>query len=443
MIIAQESTDNSPCRLLLGMANRHGLITGASGTGKTITLQTLAENFSRNGVPVFLSDAKGDLSGIMEPAIIGKGLQSRIDKMGLSDYNPQGYPVNLFDVFRNNGHGITTTIENIGAMLLARVLELNSTQTGVLNTVFRVCRESNILIYIIEDLRTALKLCYQNSDEISINYGNVSKASIGAIQRAALMLEDNGGNHFISDNVSDILSSFIKCNDDNLGYINILDSVELLKRPILYSVFMIWLLDQFYNNLPEQGDADKPKIVLFFDEAHLMFTDASKTMIRKIEQTVRLIRSKGVGLYFISQSPSDIPDSILAQLSNRIQHGLRAYTARDRKALKAASDSLPMEAGYNAMEAIQGLGIGEALVSCLDSKGAPTIARKALIMPPTSRIGPASQETLSELARERSVVYDDCHAMHYGNQQSLQGDVHSIRYSVFDRISDIIGLFGF
>lgn len=439
MIIAQDSTAQEPCRLLLGMANRHGLITGASGTGKTITLQTLAENFSRNGVPVFLSDAKGDLSGIMEPAIIGKGLQSRIDKMGLSDYNPQGYPVNLFDVFRNNGHGITTTIENIGAMLLARVLELNSTQTGVLNTVFRVCRESNILIYTIEDLRTALKLCYHNSDEISINYGNVSKASIGAIQRSALMLEDNGGNAFISDSVSNILESFIRIDDNTgYGYINILDSVELLKRPILYSVFMIWMLDQFYNNLPEQGDADKPKIVLFFDEAHLMFTDASKTMIRKIEQTVRLIRSKGVGLYFISQSPSDIPDSILAQLSNRIQHGLRAYTTRDRKALKSAADSLPMGIGYDAMEAIQSLGIGEALVSCLDSKGSPTMARKALVMPPTSRIGPASVETLEQLARERERIY----TMRHGSKRD-GNKYRENTYSIFDRISNIIGLFGF
>ncbi|MCW8944488.1 MAG: DUF853 domain-containing protein [Sedimenticola sp.] len=373
--------------LLPRMANRHGLIAGATGTGKTVTLQGLAESFSRLGVPVFLADVKGDLSGLAQPGKPHPKVQERLDQMPLDDFTFQGFPVTFWDIFGKQGHPVRTTISDMGPLLLARLLNLNDTQQGVLALVFRVADENGWLLLDIKDLRAILKFVAENAADFRTLYGNVSSASVGAIQRRLITLEDQGAKKLFGEpalNLQDLIQ-----NDDNgLGVINILAADQLMNSPQLYSTFLFWLLSELFEQMPEVGDQDKPKLVLFFDEAHLMFDDAPEALLDKIEQVVRLIRSKGVGVYFVTQNPLDIPDSVLGQLGNRVQHALRAYTAKDQKALRAAAQTFRDNPKLDTEQVISELGLGEALVSTLDSKGRPKIVERTLIRPPESQIGP-------------------------------------------------------
>ncbi|MCW8882599.1 MAG: DUF853 domain-containing protein [Sedimenticola sp.] len=373
--------------LLPRMANRHGLIAGATGTGKTVTLQGLAESFSRLGVPVFLADVKGDLSGLSQPGKPHPKVQERLDQMPLESFTFQGFPVTFWDIFGKQGHPVRTTISDMGPLLLARLLNLNDTQQGVLALVFRVADENGWLLLDLKDLRSILQFVAENAADFRTLYGNVSAASVGAIQRRLITLEDQGGKQLFGEpalNLQDLIQ-----NDDNgLGVINILAADQLMNSPQLYSTFLFWLLSELFEQLPEVGDQDKPKLVLFFDEAHLMFDDAPEALLDKIEQVVRLIRSKGVGVYFVTQNPLDIPDSVLGQLGNRVQHALRAYTAKDQKALRAAAQTFRDNPKLDTEQVISELGLGEALVSTLDQKGRPQIVQRTLIRPPESQIGP-------------------------------------------------------
>ncbi|TVT59120.1 MAG: DUF853 family protein [Sedimenticola thiotaurini] len=373
--------------LLPRMANRHGLIAGATGTGKTVTLQGLAESFSRLGVPVFLADVKGDLSGLSQPGKPHPKVRERLDQMPLESFTFQGFPVTFWDIFGKQGHPVRTTISDMGPLLLARLLNLNDTQQGVLALVFRVADENGWLLLDLKDLRSILQFVAENAADFRTLYGNVSAASVGAIQRRLITLEDQGGKQLFGEpalNLQDLIQ-----NDDNgLGVINILAADQLMNSPQLYSTFLFWLLSELFEQLPEVGDQDKPKLVLFFDEAHLMFDDAPEALLDKIEQVVRLIRSKGVGVYFVTQNPLDIPDSVLGQLGNRVQHALRAYTAKDQKALRAAAQTFRDNPKLDTEQVISELGLGEALVSTLDQKGRPQIVQRTLIRPPESQIGP-------------------------------------------------------
>ena len=373
--------------LLPRMANRQGLIAGATGTGKTVTLQGLAESFSRLGVPVFLADVKGDLSGLSQPGKPHPKVRERLDQMPLESFTFQGFPVTFWDIFGKQGHPVRTTISDMGPLLLARLLNLNDTQQGVLALVFRVADENGWLLLDLKDLRSILQFVAENAADFRTLYGNVSAASVGAIQRRLITLEDQGGKQLFGEpalNLQDLIQ-----NDDNgLGVINILAADQLMNSPQLYSTFLFWLLSELFEQLPEVGDQDKPKLVLFFDEAHLMFDDAPEALLDKIEQVVRLIRSKGVGVYFVTQNPLDIPDSVLGQLGNRVQHALRAYTAKDQKALRAAAQTFRDNPKLDTEQVISELGLGEALVSTLDQKGRPQIVQRTLIRPPESQIGP-------------------------------------------------------
>ena len=368
------------------MANRHGLITGASGSGKTITLKVMAESFSSMGVPVFLADIKGDLAGTCMPGEASEGLNKRLEKLGIENFNYKGFPVTFWDVFAKNGHPIRTTLQEIGPTILSRMLGLNETQEGVLAIVFKIAKESNYDIIDIKDLRLVLQYVAENSKDYSVNYGNVATQTVGTIQRSLLMLEEQGGDYFFGEPAIDI-NDFIKTNDAGLGNINILHAVELFKRPNLYACFLLWLLTTLNNKMPEVGDLDKPKMVFFFDEAHLLFNELPNYMLTQVVQIVKLIRSKGIGLYFISQSPTDVPDEILAQLGNKVQHTLRAYTPAEQKAIKAISNSFRSNPAFDTGEAIQALGTGEALVSFLSETGEPNIVEKATILPPQSMMG--------------------------------------------------------
>ena len=377
------------------MANRHGLIAGATGTGKTVTLQVLAENFSRLGIPVFLADIKGDLSGLLQAGAPHPKIDERIKRIGLNDYQAQGFPVQFWDLFGQQGVPVRATVTAMGYELLAQLLELNDTQTGVLMIMFKVAEIKKWLLLDLKDLRSSLLWLSDNYQQVSKEYGGIAASSIAAIQRRLLALDDAGGNHFFGEPALE-LQDFIQCTEEGMGHINILAGNQLIQKPTLYGTFLLWLLRELFKELPEVGDKDKPRFVFFFDEAHLLFDSASKALLQTIEQTVRLIRSKGVGVYFVSQNPSDIPDDVLGQLGNRIQHALRAYTPKDQKALKAAAQSFRANPAFDTQQSITELGVGEALVSVLDEKGTPTFVERILISPPRSRMGVADPEIVKQ-----------------------------------------------
>ena len=380
--------------LRLKYVNRHGLIAGATGTGKTVTLQILAEGFSKAGVPVFLSDVKGDLSGLAQAGSpqhkLHEKLIERAETIGLSDYDYEAFPVVFWDMFGQQGHPVRTTVIEMGPLLLSRLLQLNDTQEGVLNIVFRVAAEEGLALLDLKDLRAMLINIGERSKELSMAYGNVSTASVGAIQRRLLVLENQGADQFFGEPALE-LSDMIATTPGGQGRINILAADKLMQSPRLYATFLLWLLSELFEQLPEVGDPDKPKFVFFFDEAHLLFDDAPKALVDKVEQVARLIRSKGVGVYFVSQNPQDIPDDILGQLGNRVQHALRAFTPKDRKALKAAAETFRENPAFKTDKAILEVGVGEALVSTLEKKGVPSMVERTLIRPPSSQLGPIAE----------------------------------------------------
>lgn len=384
----------------LGLANRHGLIAGATGTGKTVTLQGLAESFSANGVPVFVADVKGDLSGIAMPGSPtfkhADKLEGRAKELGMDDYAYSDNPVVFWDLYGKQGHPIRTTITEMGPLLLARLLDLNDTQEGVLQIVFRHADDNGLLLLDFGDLQSMLQWANENAKELSGVYGNVSKASVGAIQRQLLSFEAQGADNFFGEPALEI-NDFIQCDDQGRGHVNVLAADQLMRSPKLYATFLLWLLAELFESLPEVGDPEKPKLVFFFDEAHLLFDDAPEALQDKIEQVVRLIRSKGVGVYFCTQNPIDIPEEVAGQLGNRVQHALRAFTPRDQRAIKAAAETFRINPDLDVEEAITELKVGEALVSTLDEDGAPTIVQRTLIKPPRSRLGPVT-------AKERMII---------------------------------------
>ncbi|MCP4409439.1 MAG: DUF853 family protein [Gammaproteobacteria bacterium] len=388
-----------PVHLLPKMANRHGLIAGATGTGKTVTLQVLAEGFSRLGVPVFLADVKGDLSGISRPGSPSPKFSERLAQLGLAEHAFAGFPVTLWDVYRKQGHPVRTTITDMGPLLLARLLNLNETQQGVLSLVFRVADDNGWLLLDIKDLRAMLRFVADHRAEFRTSYGNISPASIGAIQRRLISLEDQGGDLLFGEPDLQI-DDLIQTDEHGHGVINILAANQLMNAPQLYSTLLLWLLSELFEQLSEVGDRDKPRLVLFFDEAHLLFDDASKVLQDKIEQVVRLIRSKGVGVYFVSQNPLDIPVDVLGQLGNRVQHALRAFTPKDQKAVRSAAQTFRTNPDLETATAITELGVGEALVSTLDAKGQPSVVQRVLIAPPSSRIGPITAQERQALVAE-------------------------------------------
>ena len=377
--------------LLLKYGNRHGLIAGATGTGKTVTLQILAESFSNAGVPVFLADVKGDLSGLAEAGSpthkLHDKLIARSEQIGFDDYGYDAFPVMFWDVFGKKGHPIRTTVTEMGPLLLARLMELNDTQEGILNIAFAVAEDEGLALLDLKDLRAMLIFLGENAKTLSLEYGNISKASIGAIQRRLLVLENQGAEAFFGEPALE-LSDMIATTPDGRGWINLLAADELMHNPRLYATLLLWMLSELWEELPEVGDQEKPKFVFFFDEAHLLFKGAPKVLLEKVEQVARLIRSKGVGVYFISQSPADVPDDILGQLGNRVQHALRAFTPRDKKALRAAAQTFRQNPAFDTEEAISQVGVGEALVSCLEAKGVPAMVSRTLIRPPSSKLGP-------------------------------------------------------
>ena len=376
--------------LTLAFANRHGLVSGATGTGKTVTLQVLAEGLSRHGISVFAADIKGDLSGISERGQVKEAFVSRAKSLGF-DYEPDQFPVVFWDLFGEQGHPVRATISEVGPLLLSRLLDLNDIQEGVLNICFRVADEQGLLVLDLKDLRAMLGYISDHAAELTARYGNVSKTTIGTIQRALLVLENQGGNQFFGEPAL-MLTDFFRTDQDGRGYVNILAADKLMGSPRLYATFLLWLLSELFEQFPEVGDQPKPKLCFFFDEAHLLFTDAPKALLDKIEQVVRLIRSKGVGVYFVTQNPLDVPDKVLAQLGNRVQHALRAFTPRDQKAVKAAAETFRANPKLDTAKVIMELGKGEALVSFLEGNGTPSMVERCLIRPPSARVGPISME---------------------------------------------------
>ena len=377
------ATGEGPVYLEPGMANRHGLIAGATGTGKTVTLKVLAESFSDMGVPVFLADIKGDLSGMCESGVETKHIRRSIDSMGLENFTYAACPVRFWDVYGKLGLPVRTTVSEMGPELISRLLGLNDTQTGIMRIVFRIADDKGLLLIDLKDLRSMVQYVGDNAKEYKLTYGNISAQSVGAIQRSLLALEDEGGSIFFGE--PDLkLDDWIDWDESGKGITNILECQELAQRPLLYATFLLWMLSEIYEMLPEAGDLDKPKLAFFFDEAHLLFNDAPKALVEKVEQVVRLIRSKGVSVWFITQVPSDLPDSVLGQIGNRVQHALRAYTPKDQKALRAAAESFRANPNFDTETALQELAVGEALVSVLDAKGTPTIVQRAGILPPHS-----------------------------------------------------------
>lgn len=396
-------TGNAPVCLLPQMANRHGLIAGATGTGKTVSLKVLAEGFSAMGVPVFLSDIKGDLSGMVRPGEHSDALSQRLAECGVPSFQYQAFPTVFWDVYGQQGHPIRATVSEMGPLLLSRMLGLNDTQAGVMSILFRVADDEGMLLLDIKDLKAMLAYLGENAKKYTLEYGHVSTASIGAIQRAVAVLEDQGGDLFFGEPALNI-ADWMQLDEDGKGVINILAADRLFRNPAMYSTFLLWMLSELYELLPEQGDSDKPRMVFFFDEAHLLFNDCPKTLLEKIEQVVRLIRSKGVGVYFITQSPADIPMTILGQLGNRIQHALRAYTPLDQKAVKVAAQTFRTNPAFDTEEAITQLKTGEALVSFLDAEGAPGVVDRATILPPQSYMN-AIDEELRKTFIETSLLY--------------------------------------
>ncbi len=387
------ATSDAPIYLHPGMANRHGLIAGATGTGKTVTLKVLAESFSDMGVPVFVADVKGDLSGMCAPGTENKHIRRSIDTMGLGDFQYRSYPVRFWDVYGKQGIPVRTTVSEMGPELLSRLLGLNDTQNGVLRIVFRIADDKELLLIDLKDLRAMLQHVGDNAKEYKLTYGNIAPQSVGAIQRSLLKLEDEGGELFFGEPDLD-LSDWFDWDENGKGIMNVLECNELFQHPLLYGTFLLWMLSEIYEMLPEAGDLDKPKFAFFFDEAHLLFKDAPKALVEKVEQVVRLIRSKGVSVWFITQNPMDIPDSVLGQIGNRVQHALRAYTPNDQKAVRAAANSFRENPAFDSEEAIQSLGTGEALVSVLDEDGIPTMVEKANILPPRSSMKAVDAVTL-------------------------------------------------
>jgi DNA helicase HerA-like ATPase len=404
LLIAQH--DATPLHILPQMANRHGLVTGATGTGKTVTLQTLAEHFSDIGVPCFLSDVKGDLSGLSQPGGGNAKVAERVAQLKLEGFEHKGYPVTFWDAFGEMGHPVRATVSDMGPLLLGRMLDLNDTQSGVLNLVFKVADDNGLLLLDLKDLRAMLAFVGENAKTFTTEYGNVSAASIGAIQRGLLELESQGGEQIFGEpmlNIADLMQT-----EKGRGVVNILSADRLMQSPKLYATLLLWLLSELFENLPEAGDLDKPKLVFFFDEAHLLFNDAPDALVDKIEQVVRLIRSKGVGVYFVTQNPADVPDKVLSQLGNRVQHALRAFSARDQKAVKAAAETMRDNPSLDEAAAITELGVGEALMSFLDAKGRPNIVERAFIVPPQGQIGPIPSAQRQQLMQRSLVagVYD-------------------------------------
>ena len=394
--------------ILPKMANRHGLIAGATGTGKTITMKVLAESFSDMGVPVFFSDVKGDLSGMCRPGNDTEDMQSRIARFGIEGWQYRSYPTRFWDIFGEAGHPVRVTVSSMGPTLLGRLFGLTEVQTGVLNIVFRVADDNGLLLLDLKDLQAMLMYVGENREEFTTMYGNVTSASIGAIQRALLAFEDEGGANIFGEPGLDI-RDWMRSDSDGRGYINILSSSKLIASPKVYATFLLWMLTELYEKLPEVGDLDKPRMVFFFDEAHLLFDDAPKALVSKIEQIVKLIRSKGVGIYFVTQSPKDIPNAVLAQLSNKVQHCLRAYTPDEQKAVKAAAKAFRTNPAFNTEQALMELGTGEAIISFLDESGTPSMCERAKILPPQSLMGAADEMYVQQCinASEFELKYRD------------------------------------
>jgi len=393
-------SDNKKQHLLFPLANRHGIITGATGTGKTVTMQILCEGFSKAGIPVFAADVKGDLSGVSQAGSVDHKLHDKLlqraMQIGLSEYDYEAMPTVFWDLYGKQGHPIRTTISEMGPTLLARLMGLNETQEGILTIAFELCDDKDMLLLDMKDLRAVLNFISDNKAEISREYGNVTSQSVAAIQRQLLKLERAGADEFFAEPALE-LSDFMKTDENGRGIVNILAANELINSPDLYSTFLLWLLSELFEELPEVGNPEKPKMVFFFDEAHLLFEDAPKALINKIEQVSRLIRSKGVGIYFVTQNPADVPDDVLGQLGNRIQHALRAYTPKEQKSIRAAASSFRENPAFDTEEVITDLAVGEALVSVLDHKGVPGIVGRTMIRPPASRLGPA-------VAAERAAI---------------------------------------
>lgn len=397
-----------PEALSLKYANRHGLISGATGTGKTVTLQIITEGLSAAGVPVFVADVKGDLSGIAEPVEMKDFLTARAEKIGLDPYEPKAFPVCFWDLFGEKGHPIRATVSEMGPLLLSRLLDLNATQEGVLTLAFRLADDEGLLLLDLKDLRALLVDVAERAKELSAEYGHVSRASVGAIQRRLLALEEQGAEEFFGEPALE-LTDFLRTDDEGAGIINILAADKLMQTPKLYATFLLWLLSELFEELPEIGDPEKPKLVFFFDEAHLLFDEAPKALLEKVEQVVRLIRSKGVGVFFVTQNPLDVPDSVSSQLGNRVQHALRAFTPREQRVVKAAAETFRPNPAFDTLEVITQLGIGEALVSTLESKGAPGVVQRTLIRPPSSRMGPLTAAERKSVLRYSDMAdkYDD------------------------------------
>ena len=401
LVIAKNSSIE--CALLPALANRHGLITGATGTGKTVTLQTLAERFSTIGVPVFMADVKGDLTGISQAGNIAGKMAAILKERDIDLPEPLACPTTLWDVFGEQGHPVRATVSDMGPLLLGRMLNLNETQAGVLNLVFKIADDNAMLLLDLKDLRAMLQYVGENASEFTTKYGNVSAASVGAIQRGLLQIETQGGTKFFGEPMLNI-NDFMQTDSAGHGMVNILAADKLMNSPRLYATFLLWMLSELFEQLPEIGDPEKPKLVFFFDEAHLLFNEAPKALIERIELVVRLVRSKGVGVYFVTQNPLDIPDSVLAQLGNRVQHALRAYTPRDQKAVKATAQTMRQKPGLDIEAAITELAVGEALVSFLDDKGRPSVTERVYVLPPGSQIGPITPQQRQQLLQDSLVA---------------------------------------
>ena len=401
MLIAQNSM--AQCLLLPGLANRHGLITGATGTGKTVTLQTMAENFSRLGVPVFMADVKGDLTGISQRGKIGEKMAAVLKERGMAMPEPRACPTSLWDVFGEQGHPVRATISDMGPLLLTRMLGLNETQAGVLNLVFKIADDNGLLLLDMKDLRAMLQFVGDNAKQFTTEYGNISAASIGAIQRGLLQIDSQGGDQFFGEPMLNI-EDFMQTDAQGQGVVNILAADKLMNSPRLYATFLLWMLSELFEVLPEIGDPEKPKLVFFFDEAHLLFKDAPAVLVERIELVVRLVRSKGVGVYFVTQNPLDIPDSVLGQLGHRVQHALRAFTPRDQKAVASTAQTMRPKAGLNIEAAITELAVGEALISFLDAKGRPCETERVFVLPPGSQLGPITPEQRQALLQDSLVA---------------------------------------
>jgi DNA helicase HerA-like ATPase len=390
--------------VILGeMVNRHGLITGATGTGKTVTLQKMAEAFSSAGIPVFVADVKGDLSGIAAPAVPSDKLNARLEKIDVTDWKPVENPSVFWDVFGEKGHPVRATISDMGPLLLSRLLNLNDTQSGVLQIIFKIADDNNMLLLDMKDLRAMTQYTGDHANDFKTQYGNITAASVGAIQRGLLTLDEQGASNFFGEPMLDIMD-LIRVSASGKGIVNVLAADKLYNMPKLYSTVLLWMLSELFENLPEAGDLPKPKLVFFFDEAHLLFADSPPVLLEKIERVVRLIRSKGVGVYFVTQNPLDVPDKVLGQLGNRVQHALRAFTPKDQKAVKTAAQTMRANPAFNTEQAIQELGTGEALISFLDAKGSPSIVQKCSVIAPGSRLGPVTSDEQNILINE-SVLY--------------------------------------